>query len=244
MRIAILDDDPAQLAYLITVLKAPLSVWEEEVACVAFSKGEQLKRGLRRDTFDILVLDWNVPDLDGFSLLKWLRTECQDMTPVLMLSSRASESDVADALNHGADDYVIKPLRPVELRARLTNLFTRRTINSDLKSLRFGDWEFDRVHSCVHHQSVSETGEVLTAKAVDLTESEFKLALCLFQSEGKVVSRAYLTEKAGYITNDNFSRTLDTHIYRLRKKLCLDGSRGLVLNTVYGKGYRLDERDA
>ncbi|CAN5272402.1 response regulator transcription factor [soil metagenome] len=243
MRIAILDDDPVQIDQLLRILKAPLNSDYEETTCVPFAEGEHLRRALRRETFDLLVLDWNLPDLDGVELLHWLREEKRDLTPVLMLSARTSEKDVARALTRGADDYVIKPFRPLELRARLARLYKRpATVNTEPHNLKFGSWHFDRFHGTVSFapESGSDGGTRIEPRTTQLTESEFKLALALFRNMGNAVSRSYLIEKAGYDGDDATSRTLDSHIYRLRGKLTLTGERGYVLRTVYGKGYRLE----
>ncbi len=127
MRIAILDDDPAQIAHLVAHLKWPLMPGDDPIHCVTFAEGMALRRALKHEAFDLLILDWNVPDLGGVDLLRWLRHEKGDATPVLMLSSRSCERDVASALALGADDYVVKPFRPLELRARLARLHARRT---------------------------------------------------------------------------------------------------------------------
>ncbi|MES2973013.1 MAG: response regulator transcription factor [Pseudomonadota bacterium] len=234
MRIAILDDDPAQLAHLVSIFQAPLAPRTEQVACETFTRGTALRNALRRETFDLLLLDWNVPDLDGVDLLRWLREEKEDFTPVLMLSSRAAERDVAAALALGADDYVVKPFRPLELRARLARLYARRPSRTEVDALNFDNWGFDSARSTVTYRG--DTGATPTA----LTESEFRLALALFRNIGKPVSRSYLIEKAGYAVDNMSSRTLDSHIYRLRGKLKLDGERELALLTVYGVGYRLE----
>lgn len=239
MRIALLDDDHAQLVNQAMVLKEPFVEDGEEIVCVPFSSGTQLKRSLARETYDLLVLDWNVPDLDGMALLRWLRHERDQSTPVLMLSSRGSEADVAHALLAGVDDYVVKPFRPLELRARLARLYSRRQVVSHSDALRFGNWEFDRSQNCV---CVTRHGDAKQDKIhrILLTESEFLLALALFRNMSNVVSRDYLVDKAGFAARDDSSRTLDSHIYRLREKMELKGQHGVTLRTVYGKGYRLE----
>lgn len=233
MRIAILDDDPAQLAHLVSIFQAPLLPGAASPSCETFTRGTSLRHALRRETFDLLLLDWNVPDLDGVDLLRWLREEKEDFTPVLMLSSRAAERDVAAALTLGADDYVVKPFRPLELRARLARLYARRPGVAGHEAQSFDNWGFDSAHNTVTYQAGGNAAPTV------LTESEFRLALALFRNIGKPVSRSYLIEKAGYAVDNMSSRTLDSHIYRLRGKLKLDGQRELALLTVYGVGYRL-----
>jgi DNA-binding response OmpR family regulator len=238
MRIAILEDDPDQQSHLVRTLEHLLTVGDTTVACTTFADGTALQGVLRRESFDLLVLDWNVPGLEGVELLKWLRTWQRDLVPVLMLSSRASEQDVVQALNFGADDYIVKPFRPLELRARVQRLMARRTPVAQSDQERFGRWEFDRLTQSVLIHPVAPPGAPAERHA--LTDREFKLALTLFQHIGGVVSRAHLLESAGYSSEELPSRTLDSHIYRLRSKLGLEAERGLSLRTVYGRGYRLE----
>ena len=201
-----------------------------------FDKGEALRKSLRQETFDLLVLDWNVPDLDGVELLHWLRSFQKSEVPVIMLSSRSAERDVAGALGIGADDYVVKPFRTMELCARIRRLMTRQpSLTAAAEQERFGAWRFDQPNLCVHFKS---TDGAVTRIA--LTDREFRLALALFRHLGHAVSRAYLLEKLGVHGEEMPSRALDSHIYRLRSKLGLHSASGLRLQTVYGRGYRLE----
>lgn len=238
MRIAILEDDPDQLSHLVRTLEQLFTVGDTTVACAAFSDGAVLQQVLRRESFDLLVLDWNVPGLEGIALLQWLRTWQADPVPTLMLSSRTSEQDVVRALSFGADDYIAKPFRPLELRARVQRLLARRVPPVQTDAQRFGRWEFHRrSHSVLVHP---EPPDGTPAQRHALSAREFQLALTLFQHMGGIVSRAHLLESAGYSSEELPSRTLDSHMYRLRNKLGLDAERGLSLRTVYGRGYRLE----
>lgn len=239
MRIALLDDDEAQIKQLIGALKAPFLSIDGETICSTFSSGESLRRALRTETFDVLVLDWMMPDLDGFDLLHWLRTERNDNTPVIMLSARAAERDVAAALTLGADDYIFKPFRPLELRARISRLFERTLKNKTGPGSSFGRWDFDSATNIVKYRNVLD-GKL---EEVRLTEKEFKFALTLFRNLDRPVSRGHLLAAAGYST-ESITRSLDIHIYRLRNKLQLEGTRDVHLRTVYGQGYRLQRSAA
>lgn len=236
MRIAVLEDEPHQMEYLVHTLEHQLALGDETVSCVTFERGEALRRALRRETFDLLVLDWNVPDLDGVDLLHWLRQYQQSETPVIMLSSRSSQNDVANALGIGADDYLVKPLRPLELAARIRRLLQRNRPGVSKSLERYGNWVFDRPSSSI---SVEQNGE---KQRFELTEREFRLALALFRKLGQAVSRAYLMESMGH-DGELTTRALDSQIYRLRAKLGLYAARGLRLQTVYGQGYRLETTD-
>ncbi|GAA4349896.1 response regulator transcription factor [Variovorax defluvii] len=236
MRIAVLDDDPTQMGFLVHALKRGLDTGDETVTCVPFEKGEALRKSLRQETFDLLVLDWNVPDLDGVELLHWLRSFQKSDVPVIMLSSRSAERDVAGALGIGADDYVVKPFRTMELCARIRRLLARKPmLAAAAEQERFGKWRFDQANLCVHLK-----GNDGVVTRIPLTDREFRLALALFRHMGHPVSRAYLLEKLGVHGMEMPSRALDSHIYRLRSKLGLHSASGLRLQTVYGRGYRLE----
>ena len=146
MRIAVLDDDPTQLSYLVHALtgRAQGDRGRSDFLLSLLGPGEALRRSLRQETYDLLVLDWNVPDLDGVELLHWLRNFRKSEVPVIMLSSRGAERDVAGAFGIGADDYVVKPFRTLELCARIRRLMARRPLPAAMDIEHFGDWRFDR----------------------------------------------------------------------------------------------------
>lgn len=236
MRIAVLEDEPAQMSQLVDMLENHLlNKVDEPVSCVPFVSGEVLRDALRTESFDLLVLDWNVPDLDGLQLLAWLRRQRESTVPVVMLSARNSERDAVRALDAGADDYIIKPFRPLELAARLRRLVAPAQSTAKGAQERFGSWLFDHSASSVQFQLAA--GE--HSRWVSLSDSEFHMALALFRNLGRPVSRAHLLERVGR-EGEPASRALDSQIYRLRTKLRLDVENGLRLHTVYGQGYRLE----
>lgn len=235
MRIAIVEDELAQQTLLVRTLEQQLER-DGAVHCQAFFDGLALQRVLRHESFDLVILDWSVPGMDGLELLRWLRIWKESSVPVLMISSKGAEEDVAEALNSGADDYIVKPFRPVELRARVLRLLKLRTVQSPTGLLNVGRWTLDPVSHLVLYRGALGTD----SERYTLTSREFSLILLLFSRLGQTVSRAHLLEKAGYeMDASSPSRTLDSHIYRLRKKLVLDARRGMFLRTVYGKGYQL-----
>jgi len=235
MRIAVLEDEPTQMAHIVQTMEEQLSTIEDPVGCVRFERGVDLRRVLRRETFDLLLIDWNMLDLDSIELLRWLRQQQESWVPVLVLSSRASEHDVASAFDAGADDYVVKPFRPAELVARVRRLLTPRQPAGAALVECFGSWMFERGSSSVRIVD----GATLPPLQVTLTDSEFRLALALFRNMGKTVSRAYLLQCARH-NGEAPTRVIDTHVYRLRAKLGLNTERGLRLRSVYGQGYRLE----
>ena len=243
MRIAVLEDDTHQRVHVIRALNQQMALPEEHITIIAFDKGEALRRALRLDTFDLLILDWTVPDLDGIDLLRWLRDFQKDETPVLMLSVHGSERQIAEALDEGANDYVVKPFRSLELCARVRRLLKQHSDKTQASAAtqtplqeRYGAWLFDRGLLVVEITSPSSAIPL----RCQVTDREFRMALALFRHIGRPVSRSYLLEQASHRGEALSSRALDSHIYRLRSKLGLHPSNGIQLQTVYGQGYRLE----
>jgi DNA-binding response OmpR family regulator len=228
MRIAVLDDDPAQTDFVCQTLTAAGHT------CYAFAKGGELVRQLRRETFDLLVLDWNVPDMAGDEVLRWVRQSLSTRLPVLFMTSRSREADIAQMLNSGADDYVVKPVSAMVLMARVGSLLRRayQLQESAVKEV-FGEYEFD-----LKSRQVSVSG-----KQVPLTQKEFELALLLFKHLSRPLSRAHILDMIWKQSDDIPSRTMDTHISVLRSKLGLRPENGYRLTPIYGYGYRLERID-
>lgn len=181
-------------------------------------------------SIDLLILDWNLPEESGLSVLRALR-DAGSTLPVLFLTARNAEADIVAALREGADDYVVKPAKQGELLARVEVLLRR-----SLPSLEAGSdedaepYRFDTVR-----RRVEVAGE-----EIGLTDREFDLVMFLFRRRGRVVSRETLLENIWNIRGDVATRTVDTHVSRLRKKLQLSGEHGWRLNAVYQHGYRLE----
>lgn len=232
MRVAILDDEPAELARVEQTLREIPGPGEAAWSLHRFERGEDLLRQLRRETFDLLILDWQLPDLSGLSLLRWTREHMDSPPAAIMLTSRDAESDIVQALNTGADDYLSKPFRPNELKARVNAVLRRHGLqrSSSEELLSFNDLTFDDAELTVTRAGAP----------ISLTEREYRLARCLFANLGRPLSREYLYERFWTHEEIASSRPLDTHIYRLRNKLGLTADRGWQLLTIYGYGYRLE----
>lgn len=233
MRIAVLDDDIEQLRLVKHTLSG-MTDWTEHYTLAAFEKGQDLLRSLKRgETYDLLLLDWMVPDVDGAEILRWVRRYYSVWLPVIIVTSRAGEQDVVTMLEAGADDYITKPLRRMELVSRVRTVL-RRSRDQGRGPLtqprRFGRLELDESRQVARLSDGDE---------VTLTEKEMRLALLLFRNAGRPLSREYVLEAVWAISEDN-SRRLDTHISHLRRKLKLGGSGEWRLVTVYGLGYRLE----
>ncbi|NWE73710.1 response regulator transcription factor, partial [Pseudomonas gingeri] len=145
MRVAILDDEPAELRRLEQTLGQMSQAGEPPWTVHSFERGEDLLRRLRRETFDLLILDWQLPDLSGLALLRWTREHMEAPPPAIMLTSRDAENDIVLALGSGADDYVSKPFRANELKARINAVLRRHGVqrNAGGETATFNDLSFD-----------------------------------------------------------------------------------------------------
>lgn len=224
MRIAILEDDPQQLEMISQVVAAMGHT------CQGYPTGAALQKSLRRESFDLLILDWELPDTSGPDIATWVRQELQLELPILIVTLRSEEADIVHGLTCGADDYMVKPLRVAELKARITALLRRAYPVSTDDVQQFGDYTFDRTSLSVQ----------FNGQTVSLTHREFALALLLFQNAGRLLSRDHLRESVWGQNAEVLSRTLDTHISRLRQQLQLRPGGAYAILAVYGLGYRLD----
>lgn len=227
MRIALLEDDPEQTELI--------SLWLEDAehTVVSFDHGSDFLRAVRRDSFDLYLLDWMLPDVSGIDVLVKLRDENRDSTPVMVATVKQEERDIVHALESGADDYLVKPVRRRELVARVEAI-CRRSAHT------FGDsesYDADPYTMDLRHKTASLNGE-----AIELTNREFELALFFFRHSGQAVSRAHILEAIWDIDSEDVStRTVDTHVSRLRKKMQLNEDNGWKLSAIYQHGYRLEQ---
>ena len=190
-------------------------------------------RGLaaaRDSKIDLVILDLMLPGLDGFRVLKLLR-ERDPGTPVLVLTARSQESDKVRGLKLGADDYVTKPFGVLELLARVEALLRRRDRPAAVRTLeRFGSIEVDRGARVVRRDGAP----------VALAPRELDLLLALLDANGTALSRASLMDRVWGYQADVLSRTVDTHMAELRRKLEPDPASPRHLLTVRKVGYRLE----
>ena len=228
MQIGILEDDHDQRDYLTLCLEAQ----GHELA--GFERASQLLRALRERSFDLLIIDWQLPDACGMELTRTLRSEHGWRGLILFITASQGEEDVVHALQHGADDFLAKPIRPAELTARVEAL-GRRFVTSDTNYLqpKVAISDQYRIEPDEHTIWCGE-------EPVALTQREYQLASLLLRHVGELYSRAYLPEMIWGVNGDISTRTVDTHVSRLRRKLGLNGSRGLRLKSVYQYGYRLE----
>lgn len=228
MRVAALDDDVDQL----DLVKCTLQAIGHD--CHVFTEGTALRRELQRETYDLLVLDWHLPDITGPEIVRWVRANLKDRVPVLFVTNRHEERDVVEGLAAGADDFMVKPMRVGELAARVRALLRRAYQDSEPEEQVWGRYRFVRA---------SRRLEV-DGSPVVLTHKEFDLALFLFRNAGRLLSRKHLLETIWGVSNppgtELMSRSLDTHISRVRTVLGLRPESGFRLASIYGQGYRFE----
>ncbi|MFT5642732.1 MAG: DNA-binding response OmpR family regulator [Janthinobacterium sp.] len=229
MRIALLDHDRSQTDMMCLALTPAGHV------CDSFSQGRDLLAHMRKECYDMLILDWQVADMNGAEVLRRAREKMQVHAPVAFLADYAGSNDIVAGLDAGADDYMLKPLRRGEIVARVQALLRRAYPagpgSTGPAHVTFGPYAFD-----IGLGRVLMDGSVL-----ELTQKEFALALLFFRNIGRPLSRAYIHDEIWLRDSFIASRTLDTHVSRVRNKLRLKPEHGYRLMPVYSFGYRLEQ---
>jgi len=192
--------------------------------------GASALAGARADKPDLIVLDLNLPGMDGLDVCRQLRRESD--VPIIMLTARVEETDRLIGLELGADDYIVKPFSPRELVARVRAVL-RRAQGGVLQPgfIRAGALEID-----LDGHRASFDGEPL-----HLTRIEFKLLAFLAQHPGQAFSRQRLLDQLHGHSHDGFDRSIDAHIKNLRRKIEPDPADPTYILTVYGIGYRFTD---
>lgn len=224
MRIAALDDDALQLELIQRAVEAMGHV------CHTHLSGASLLKALRRETFDLLIIDWELPDMSGPEVVRRVREDIGADLPILFVTHRREERDIVEGLTSGADDFMAKPVRVGELTARVTALL-RRAYPATTRSVM----EFGRYRFLADTRSLEVDGT-----RIELKNREYELALFLFQNMGRLLSRDHLREIIWGQNSDVISRSLDTHISRLRTLLDLRPANGYIVTAIYGVGYRFE----
>ena len=226
MHIALLEDDQDQ-----SVL---VQAWLEDAGhkCAVFSSGKDLTMSLLHESYDLLVLDWLVPDMNGIEVLQWVRDNMEWRIPVLFITQRDAEEDVVEALESGADDYMAKPVKRAEMLARIGSISRRsQSVLTDDDVLEFTPYSLQRSSRTVK----------LNGENIEVTRKEFELTLFFFRNAGRVLSRGYILETVWGRSAEVNTRTVDTHISRLRRKLAIGAENGWKLTSIYQHGYRLEK---
>ena len=220
-RIALIEDD-ADLSYT-----TRLNLEREGYSVSAFENGHEGLVGVQHGGFDFLILDLNLPDLDGFTICRELRrSPATTRLPILMLTARASEQDRVTGLELGADDYLVKPFSVRELLARVAAILRRsKTAEPEWSAYDDGLLRIDSLTLRVY----------VGGREVRLAKKELELLLMLVRNRPAVVSRDRILAEVWQMADDVETRTVDAHIRNLRKKIGKDR-----IHTVIGYGYRFE----
>jgi len=180
----------------------------------------------RREKPDLVILDLNLPGLDGLDIAREIRKKSN--TPIIMLTARVEEADQLVGLEIGADDYITKPFSPRLVVARVRALLRRTQSTSPSETIRVQDIEID-----LEAHQVTRRGN-----PIELTPTEFNILVAMARNPGRVFSRLQLLESVQGIAYEGYERTIDTHVKNLRAKLEPDPKNPRYIETVFGVGYR------
>ena len=224
-KILVVDDD-ADLRWMVEKYLS-----KHEFSVTLAEDGEQMRKVLEQQSFDLAILDINLPGEDGLSLARYLRSNYQ--IGIIMLSAAAEVFDRIVGLEMGADDYVTKPFEPRELLARVKSVLRRvqgaveRSAQPDSR-VKFGESTLD----LEAHQLLDKDGQVIS-----LTSMEFDLLKAFAENPNKVLDRDQLLSLSHNRDWDPFDRSIDIRITRLRRKIEVEPSRPQIIKTVRGAGY-------
>jgi len=225
MRIGYLEDQQSQSDLVISWLEG------EGFEVVHGATGADFIKALRHNPVDLMLLDWQLPDMEGLEVLSIVRQQLNLRVPVIFATQRDAEQDIVEALRSGADDYLIKPLRKAELLARLGALARRAGVNTNDTKITVGPIVID-----LSREMIEVDGD-----PVKLTPKDYQLACCLLKNVGKLLSREYLLREVWGINAPLNTRTVDVHVSRVRRSLNLVPEMGYCVKTVYQHGYRLEK---
>ena len=224
--VGVLEDDPDMAALV--------SQWLQDAGYAVrwYRNATEYRRRQGSESIDLLLLDWILPDGSGMDVIAAIRSSPNARLPVIFLSARDSEDDIVRGLSSDADDYVAKPPKQRVLIARVGAVLRRHAIDTEAgETLDLTPYSID-----AKRRRISVGG-----RDVELTQREFDLASFLFRRYGRIVSRDALLENVWNLSAAVSTRTVDTHISRLRKKLDLNGANGWRLAAIYQHGYRLEQ---
>ncbi len=227
-KMLIIEDEPT--------IRNGIKVWFEKSQFKVF-EAEDGKKGidmLKKQTFDIIILDVMLPYFDGYEILQFIKTNIEEWVPVIMLTARADEEDKILGLNLGADDYVTKPFSNRELEARIkAHLRKKALITSNANEVTSALFKIDLKKYLIKNGSFK----------VELTRKELELLTILIENKDKMVQKDELIDTIWGYENRSNSRTLDTHISKVRKKLEEIHVHDVIV-TKRSIGYMYTEKDA
>jgi two-component system alkaline phosphatase synthesis response regulator PhoP len=221
-KVLVVDDE----AQIVRVLKAYLEKSGFEVVTAA--DGPAALTVFQREKPDFMILDLNLPGMDGLEVCKSIRRDSN--IPILMLTARVEEADRLVGLELGADDYVVKPFSPREVVLRVRAIFRRAAEPTKADLIQVGELRIDPVEHSVR----------LAGKPVELTPTEFNILQVLARQPRRVFSRLQIMEEAQGSAFEGYERTIDAHIKNIRLKLESDPKKPIHIQTVFGVGYKLE----
>lgn len=223
MHILIAEDDAALASFVKKGLEA------EHYSIDIASDGEQARTMAAEFDFDLVTLDLNLPNLDGISILRYLRTRKPSM-PILVLTGRTKVEDRVTCLDLGADDFLAKPFSYSELSARIRALLRRSHLPAE-SVLTVADLKLDRVERLVQR----------AGRRIELTSKEFALLEYLMRNAGRRITRAMIIEHVWNLSFDTSSNIVDVYVNYLRRKVD-DAFSVPLIHTIRGVGYELSNR--
>jgi DNA-binding response OmpR family regulator len=225
-RILVVDDE----LQIVKVLRAYLEKSGFQVVTAA--DGNAALAVFRQSRPDFVILDLNLPGMDGLDVCRAIRRDSN--VPILMLTARVEETDRLVGLELGADDYVVKPFSPREVVARVRTIF-RRTTAEPVKAeiIQTGDLVIDLSGHSVTRSNAS----------IELTPTEFDILVALANQPKRVLSRMQIMEQALGESFEGYERTIDAHIKNLRNKLEPNPKKPSYIHTVFGVGYKFEVRE-
>jgi len=197
---------------------------------VQFDTETALLRSLRRHSFALIVIDIALTPRDDDSIFSWLSFRSGDLTPTLILSPIRSADLVALALDSGADDFLLRPFETVELTARIHALIRRSSPPSQSRNIEYAGFALNRESARFSYRGTP----------IALTSREFSMAWLFFSSPGVYISRETIGAVIWSADSEVAGRTIEQHVYKLRKKLQVDEKPVVMIRTAYSQGYRLE----
>lgn len=226
MNIAVLEDDLTQSTLL------SLSIKSRGWLCACFDHGIKLLEEIKSRNFDAILIDWDLPDISGYDILTTIRNDLNIITPIIFVTNRSLEEDIVSALAAGADDYIIKPVKPELLLYRIETI-TKKQFTIEQQNIIFsvGSYSID-----FHNKKI-----LLESKPILLSNKEYEVSKILILNFGKIVSRKFIIQEVWGKSASPHPITVDSCIRHIKEKLTIKPSSGFRLSSIYSHGYRLDK---
>lgn len=198
--------------------------------CERLLSETSLFRLIRRRNFDLILVEIGAAVADSENIFSWMNCRFGENTPVMMLSSAQNADLAAHALDSGADDYVAMPMDPIEFVARVRAILRRTSRRVDRRMINIMEFSIDREARSFSYRGVQ----------IELTPREFTMAWLFFSTPWVYISRETIGNAIWGVDSEIAGRTIEQHVYKLRKKLQLGAERGVMIRTAYSQGYRLE----